>query len=96
MDNNNNDDKYDEHSDPDGIINRVFFSKYTCIKKLGEGSFGMIYKAEYNKEYYALKFESRKRGQNLLENEAAIMSTLRARTFLTLRPTAIQGRITFL
>ena len=36
----------------------------------------MIYKAEYNKEYYALKFESRKRGQNLLENEAAIMSYL--------------------
>ena len=79
MDNNddNNDDKYDEQTNPDGILNRVFFSKYVCIKKLGEGSFGMIYKAEYNKEYYALKLENRKKGQNLLENEAAIMSYLK-------------------
>ena len=75
--NNNNDDKYDEQTNPDGIINRVFFSKYTCVKKLGEGSFGMIYKAEYNREYFALKFENRKKGQGLLENEAAIMSYLK-------------------
>ena len=37
------------------ISNQIFFKKYRCIKKLGEGSFGMIYKAEYNDEYFALQ-----------------------------------------
>ena len=50
------------------IKNKTFFNKYHCIKKLGEGSFGMIFKREYNNEYYALKFESRKKSKNLLEN----------------------------
>ena len=59
------------------ITNQVFFKKYRCIKKLGEGSFGMIYKAEYNDEYFALKFEDRLKGSNLLESEAAIMSYLK-------------------
>ena len=59
------------------IINQIFFKKYRCIKKLGEGSFGMIYKAEYNDEYFALKFEDRLKGSNLLESEAAIMSYLK-------------------
>ena len=59
------------------ISNQIFFKKYRCIKKLGEGSFGMIYKAEYNDEYFALKFEDRTKGSNLLESEAAIMSYLK-------------------
>ena len=59
------------------ITNQIFFKKYRCIKKLGEGSFGMIYKAEYNDEYFALKFEDRLKGSNLLESEAAIMSYLK-------------------
>ena len=59
------------------ITNQIFFKKYRCIKKLGEGSFGMIYKAEYNDEYFALKFEDRLKGSNLLETEAAIMSYLK-------------------
>ena len=59
------------------ISNQIFFKKYRCIKKLGEGSFGMIYKAEYNDEYFALKFEDRVKGSNLLESEAAIMSYLK-------------------
>ena len=33
------------HHDP--MLNRKFFSKFRTIKKLGEGSFGKVYKAEY-------------------------------------------------
>ena len=63
------------HHDP--MLNRKFFSKFRTIKKLGEGSFGKVYKAEYNNEYFALKFESRTKGQSLLENEATIMTYLK-------------------
>ena len=65
------------HLNKDPIINKKFFSKYKAIKKLGEGSFGKVYKAEYKGEYYALKFESNLEGQNLLESEATIMSYLK-------------------
>ena len=61
----------------DTFINKLYFSKYRAVKKLGEGSFGKVYKAEYKGEYFALKFESRKEGQNLLEAEAKIMSYLK-------------------
>ena len=61
----------------DNILNKIFFNKYKCLQKLGEGSFGCIYKAVYNKEYYALKFENLERGLNLLENEAIIMNYLK-------------------
>ena len=50
----------------DNIINKKYFNKYFCIKKLGEGSFGNIYEAEYNGEHYALKFE--KIGNNEYNN----------------------------
>ena len=68
-------------NEKDTIINKVFFSKYLAIKKLGEGSFGMIYKAknENEDEEYALKFESRRHSQNLLQTEAYIMSYLKER-----------------
>ena len=69
--------KKNESQNDDKIINRTFFNKYHCIKKLGEGSFGSIYKAEYNGNYYALKFENIEKGQNLLENEAIIMNYLK-------------------
>ena len=67
----------ENHMNQDNIKNRLFFSKYRTIKKLGEGSFGKVYKAEYKGEYYAMKFESRSEGQNLLEAEATIMSYLK-------------------
>ena len=65
----------EEESENNDIKSKLFFNKYKCIKKLGEGSFGMIYKAEYNGNFFALKFEDRN-GQNLLEGEAAIMKYL--------------------
>ena len=58
------------------IKDKVFFKKYHCISKLGKGTFGSVFKAEYDKKYYALKFESLKKGHNLLENEAEIMDYL--------------------
>ena len=59
------------------ILTRNFFGKYQCIKKLGEGSFGCIYKAVYKGDCYALKFESIEKEANLLENEAIIMNYLK-------------------
>jgi serine/threonine protein kinase len=59
------------------MLNKKYFSKFRTIKKLGEGSFGKVYKAEYNNEYFALKFENRSKGQSLLENEATIMTYLK-------------------
>ena len=60
----------------DPLLNEVFFDKFKTIKKLGEGSFGKVYKAEYNGEYFALKFESRSRVKSLLEMEGIIMTHL--------------------
>ncbi len=67
----------EEHLYEDNIKNQLFFSKYRAIKKLGEGSFGKVYKGQYKGDFYALKFESRAEGQNLLETEATIMSYLK-------------------
>jgi len=61
----------------DDFFNKLIFSKYKPVKKLGEGSFGKVYKAEYNSQYYAIKFEDREDGQDLLQNEATIMSYLK-------------------
>ena len=66
----------DEDEIEKDILNKVFFNKYKCTKKLGEGSFGLIFKGEYNNENYALKFEH-KNSINLLENEANIMLYLK-------------------
>ena len=60
----------------DPLIGRIFFNKYTLVKKLGEGSFGAIYSARSQHNWYAIKLENKNRGQNLLENEAYIMSYL--------------------
>ena len=59
------------------IFSELIFNKYKLTEKLGEGSFGKVYKAEYNSKYYAIKFENREEGQDLLKNEATIMSYLK-------------------
>ena len=64
-------------SDP--MIGRIFFNKYTLIKKLGEGSFGSIYSAKSQHNWYAIKLENKNRSQYLLENEAYIMSYLQGK-----------------
>ena len=65
------------NSEKDDIMGRVFFKKYKCIKKLGEGSFGRIYEAIYKNEHFALKFENLNKNSNLLESEASIMNYLK-------------------
>ena len=42
----------------DSLVGKVFLKKYTLQKKLGEGSFGMIYKATSEEGEFALKFEA--------------------------------------
>ena len=71
------DDNDNKSSNKDPIIGKTFFSKYKVVKKLGEGSFGKVYKAEYNGEYYALKMEFKSKEQGLLEVEATIMTYLK-------------------
>ena len=61
----------------DNLIDKIFFKKYRCIEKIGQGSFGFIYKAEYNNKYYALKFEDNKNEKQILENEASLMIYLK-------------------
>ena len=75
-DNNNNIETTAAEGDEE-FFSKLVFSKYKLIKKLGEGSFGKVYKAEYNSKYYAIKFEQREGGQDLLKNEATIMSYLK-------------------
>ena len=71
MDDNDYNDQYSS------LKNKTIFHKYYCVEKIGHGSFGCIYKATYNKKMYALKFESIKYGNNLLENEAIILNRLK-------------------
>ena len=83
-------------SSVDDIINRVFFKKYHCIKKLGEGSFGKIYEAVYNSEHFALKFEDINSNSNLLENEATIMNYLKGPNIPLVRSYGTSGNYNIL
>ena len=67
-----------ESTNNDSFIGKILFHKYTLMKKLGEGSFGMIYSAKENStnNWFAIKLENKNRSQNLLESEAYIMSYL--------------------
>ena len=41
------------------LINKVFFNKYTLVEKLGEGTFGMIFKCQSSDGLCAFKFEKK-------------------------------------
>ena len=68
--------QHQEETEKDPLLNSKFFSKYKTVKKLGEGSFGSVYKAVYDGEYYALKLEDISLDYDLLENEATIVNYL--------------------
>ena len=63
-------------TESDNLLNTLFLSKYRTVQKLGEGSFGYVYKVIYEEEYYALKIEDISLNHDLLENEATILSYL--------------------
>ena len=80
----------------DDIINQVFFKKYHCIKKLGEGSFGRIYEGVYHSEHFALKFEDINANSNLLESEASIMNYLKGPNIPNVRSYGTSGNYNIL
>ena len=63
-------------TEKDPLLNILIFKKYRTVKKLGEGSFGNVYKAVYDDDYYALKMEDISLDYDLLENEATILNYL--------------------
>ena len=65
-----------EKKEEDPLLNDTFFDKYKTTKKLGQGSFGRVYRAEYKGEYYAIKFENRSVKKKLLRMEGIMMTYL--------------------
>ena len=60
------------------LLNTVFFNKYRLVEKLGEGTFGMIFKSESTDGLCAFKFEKKRYGRrSLLRAEAEIMRELK-------------------
>ena len=62
----------------DSFSDKIILGKYRLKDQIGEGSFGMIYKAESETGLYAVKFEKKRPNKrSLLESESKIMSYLR-------------------
>ena len=64
----------------DHLLYQVFFNKYKLVQKLGEGSFGMIFKAESSEGKCAFKFEKKRPNKRtLLKHESQVMSFLKGK-----------------
>ena len=62
------------------LLNQIFFGKYKLVKKLGEGSFGMIFKAVSPSGNYAFKFEKKRPNKrSLLKSESEVMIYLKGK-----------------
>jgi len=62
----------------DNFSDKIILDKYKLKEQIGEGSFGMIYKAEYNSRLFAVKFEKKRPNKrSLLESESKIMTYLK-------------------
>ena len=63
----------------DELINKIFFKKYKILKKIGKGSFGMVYlgKALNLDKYVAVKFEPKNQTDLILERETYFLYYLR-------------------
>ena len=60
------------------LLNTVFFNKYRLVEKLGEGTFGMIFKCESTDGLCAFKFEKKRYGRrSLLKTESEVMIELK-------------------
>ena len=63
----------------DEIINKIFFKKYKIIKRIGKGSFGLVYLGNIinTDQYVAVKFESKTQTDIILERESYFLYYLR-------------------
>ena len=63
----------------DELINKIFYKKYKVLKKIGKGSFGLVYlcKNINNENYFAMKFEPKSQQDLILEQESYILYYLR-------------------
>ena len=69
----------------ENLLNQTFFNKYKLVKKLGEGSFGMIFKAESPNGNFAFKFEKKRPNKrSLLKNESQVMIYLKGKGIPTI------------
>ena len=63
----------------DELIDKIIFKKYKILKKIGEGSFGLVYSGKNinNDNYVAIKFEPKNQTLLILERETYLLYYLR-------------------
>ena len=59
----------------DELTNKLFFKKYIILKKIGKGSFGMVYlgKIINSNNFVAVKFEPKNQTDLILERESYLL-----------------------